>query len=237
MAFPAFGNKGGAGMHDPVIVEHDAFPGVQAKPHEKAFVLQQFSKAAEGRVIAVEKALIVVEDIGHVLADSDAGNVALVIEFDHPLTCAHVIAVVFVVKGHGRFAQQAEIVRVRPAKFGRDRSAVDEEAFPAFDRIATAMQELDAGRQVFGRDIGVQFQCLGCIGQIVGIDVEANVEIEPEKGGAGNPIRLAVWGSASSLSGTPVTIAMPSVSKAWTQFFKAARSERIASNAKRAMAG
>ncbi len=86
-------------MDDTVVVEGDAFAGAQGESHQIPVQLEHLAETDEGRIIIVQHRLRQVEHISHVLADRQARHLAAIVQFDHVLTGAHVVAVMFVAKG------------------------------------------------------------------------------------------------------------------------------------------
>jgi hypothetical protein len=74
-------------MHNAVIVEHHAGPGLRAAAHHEPVLLQHADELDEGRVIAIEQRLRQVEVILQMLRDGDARDIAARVQFDHLESC------------------------------------------------------------------------------------------------------------------------------------------------------
>ena len=170
-------------MDDPVIVKNDALASLDVEPHQVFLVGKFPAEPNESGIKGIEVMLRQIEHICHVLADRDARYGALFVKLDHPLARAHVICVMLAIKGYPGFAQNPEIFGRFVAEVFRDCDAVQKEIVSPFNRICAAMEELNAGRQILGRCIGVQFKCLGGIGKIRRLDVRADITLLSEECG------------------------------------------------------
>ena len=153
------------------IVEDDHFTRIQLEGDRIGSVPRRCHELSVRRVVVHHHVAVHVEGVHEVRAVAHVEEPPALVEADHRPVRADIELAILKPIGDWHSRQQFEGVRVRIAQSLRDAEAVEEYRAAACRLVADAVKKLEAGRHLLVWQIGVQWQRVRRVGEIVRVTV------------------------------------------------------------------